>query len=177
MPTILSELDEATDPIRHVLRDLDARFGSRISSLGCYVCKLIEGTNTPSQHAWGNAIDVGGSTSTLDQVARRARSAALRPYVSQVLWQVPDHYGHVHISGRPYREGTPPCMTPGGGGEGPGGTSPGGERTGRSAPVPKPGKLVKGENLSASFYAARRRWGHLATRAARAGVAIRRTMR
>jgi hypothetical protein len=177
MPPLLAEIDEATPAIRQVIRRLDRRFGVRIASAGVFVCRNIAGSSSPSQHAWGNAVDVVGSRTALDAVARFARSQTMRRYVSQVLWQVPDHYGHVHISGRPYREGTPPCMTPGGGPEGPGGTGPGPGRGGRVRPIPSPAATVAGEAFSPAFRASRRHWSRTAAVASRAAGVIRRSMR
>lgn len=176
MPPVLQDLTEATPAIRQVIRRLDTRFGVRIESWGTFVCKRISGSTTPSQHAWGNAIDIAGSRSTLDQVATFARSRAMRPYVSQVLWQVADHYDHVHISGRPYRVGTPPCMTPGGGSEGPGGTGPGPARGAGGRRIPPPAATVAGESSAASVRMAAKRWRSAAGRATHATTIIRRSI-
>lgn len=106
----------ATEPIRVIWREVAERWGSQVSSAGVFCCKRIgnacgnvSGSATFSQHAWGNAWDITGPTSVLNVVAGFLRSAAMRPYVAQVFWQVPGHYGHIHVSGRPMFTGVPPC--------------------------------------------------------------------
>lgn len=104
----------ATPAIVAVWRAVYDRWGSVVGSAGVYVCRNIAGTSTPSQHSWGNAWDITGSTATLDHVAAFLGSASMRSHVAQVLWRVPDHYTHIHVSGRPMRAGIPPCMEGGG---------------------------------------------------------------
>ena len=98
-----------TDAVRQFHHLIYLRMGRRLTSWGVYDCRFIAGTTTWSQHAWGNAEDYHGTTDAMDDLAAYARSPALRPYVSQVLWRVPDHFDHVHLSGRPLETGTPAC--------------------------------------------------------------------
>lgn len=89
---------------------------------GTYVCKRILGSSTPSQHAWGNAVDFSGpSPLYMSRMAAWAvgEAKAGRLPIAQVLWfykdqlnggYVYDHTTHVHISGKPMMTGTPPCM-------------------------------------------------------------------
>lgn len=82
----------------------------RVVSMGIYNYRYIDGTHTWSQHAWGNGFDFiilhEGET---DGRAMAVVTDELRhkDYVSEVLWQVANHYGHAHISGDPKRTGTP----------------------------------------------------------------------
>ena len=117
-----------TPAIRQVEAALSKAFPGWNSG-GDFVCKTIQGTSTPSQHAWGNAVDVMVQTVTGsamantpgDAVARwaiaQAKSGALP--IDQVIWRgqewihggsVYDHFNHVHITGAPQLSGIPPCM-------------------------------------------------------------------
>jgi len=123
-----------TPAIRQIESALNKAFPGWTSG-GDFVCKNIEGTNTPSQHAWGNAVDVMvppvsssgyrtmGNTPG-DAVAKwaiaQAHSGTLP--IDQVIWRgwewihggnVYDHFNHVHITGAPQMSGVPPCMTGG----------------------------------------------------------------
>lgn len=69
-------------------------------------CRRIAGTSSWSQHAFANAVDIFGQERVLDEVARYARS---RSDVRTVLWQVRDHYDHVHVDFHPKGTNTPPC--------------------------------------------------------------------
>lgn len=92
-----------------------------VTNLGIVVCKKIAGSNTWSQHSWGNAVDFGGpgpwgssgNITLLDKVnnyIQRLWDEGLLP-VSQLGWRNwSGHFpGHIHVSGDPYRHGTPPC--------------------------------------------------------------------
>jgi hypothetical protein len=81
-----------------------------LKDLGVYNRRNIAGTNTWSQHAWGNAFDIGGNVAVLDQVyvwLRNVRSAGSLP-VGTILWRVKDHYDHIHVEAIPKQKGTPP---------------------------------------------------------------------
>jgi hypothetical protein len=139
----------ATPAIRAVWAAVYDRWPRAVSSAGVTVCKQIEGSSTWSQHSWGNAWDITGTTTTLDRVAAFLRSADLRPVVAQVLWRVPDHYGHIHVSGRPMFSGVPPCAG--------GSTSPQ-QYPGTVAPVsiPTRGELIGSESWAPIARAASR---------------------
>jgi hypothetical protein len=110
-----------TLPIRRAWADVYAHFGQVVNNAGTRSCRRIFGQSTGpwSEHAWGNAWDITGTTAVLDRVARFLNG---KPYAAQVLWQgrnlvdghaVEDHYDHVHLSGAPLQnpDGTsvPPC--------------------------------------------------------------------
>ena len=83
-----------------------------VQNWGICACRRISGTWTWSQHAWCNGLDVGGGQALLDRVVSYTRDLVAKGYlpVSQTLWRVPGHYGHIHYSGVPLRAGTPPCV-------------------------------------------------------------------
>ena len=88
-------------------------------SLGIYNRRKIAGTTIWSQHAWGNAEDIGvargsrGVGGPGDQLAAwlRAERRAGRLPVGLILWRVRNHFGHLHIEGVPKMTGTPPDRT------------------------------------------------------------------
>ncbi len=82
-----------------------------LKNLGIFNCRYIRGTTTWSQHAWGNAVDFGGSTELLDAVADYLNTLKEKGYIplGTLLWRVPDHYTHIHAEGLPKMTGTPPC--------------------------------------------------------------------
>lgn len=111
----------ATSQIRVAMR---ARFPEEFATgvfypLGIFNRRFIAGTTIWSQHAWGNAEDVGvavgsrGAGGPGDQLAAwlRAERAAGRLPVGLILWRVRNHFGHLHIEGRPKMLGTPPGGT------------------------------------------------------------------
>ncbi|PWA11081.1 hypothetical protein DCC39_10305 [Pueribacillus theae] len=53
------------------------------------------GGSKKSKHMQGLAYDFSGSKKAMDQFAKWAKSSGL---FDQVLWQVPGHYDHVHVS-------------------------------------------------------------------------------
>lgn len=111
----------ATKQTRDAIR---ARFPAEFASgvfypLGVYNRRKIAGTTTWSQHAWGNAEDIGvavgsrGPGGPGDQLAawlRAERRAGNLP-VGLILWRVRNHFGHLHIEGVPKMTGTPPDGT------------------------------------------------------------------
>jgi hypothetical protein len=127
----------ATRPIEIVWDRVRARWAASADSWGVFNCRNIAGTHTPSQHAWGNAWDIHPhSMGVGDAIARFLRESRNRDVVAQVLWRVPDHYDHIHVSGRPMKVGKPPCM----GGAGPG------DSTTRERELPASTKMVRGES-------------------------------
>jgi len=81
-----------------------ARFG------GIFNCRKIAGSADQwSDHAWGNALDVFVSKKRGDAIVRWLKKRP-RFNINYILWQVPDHYDHIHISFNPSRTGQiPPC--------------------------------------------------------------------
>jgi hypothetical protein len=63
-----------------------------------------------SEHAWGNAWDVGCTPEAGDRLAAWARDEP--SLVAQTLWRVAGHFDHVHLTGAPRRnpdgQRTPP---------------------------------------------------------------------
>lgn len=84
--------------------------------LGVYNRRPIAGTSTWSQHAWGNAWDIGVKGPKLmgDQLVDylRTEDRAGRLSVGTILWQVKDHFDHVHVEGDPKKTGVPPIPGP-----------------------------------------------------------------
>lgn len=56
------------------------------------------GGSTRSDHYWGGALDISGSEATLNQVAAWFRDHTSELGVAGILWQVANHYDHVHVS-------------------------------------------------------------------------------
>ena len=90
-------------------------FHTRVSSSGVFACRRVNFEPPPapwSYHAWGQAWDITGASSTLDELYRflNARRAALR--IQELLWRVPNHYDHLHVAAGPDRSGqVPPCAS------------------------------------------------------------------
>lgn len=96
-----------TPPI-DTLRQVVVRSFPGVKDLGVYNRRPIRGTSVWSQHAWGNAWDIGGPVELLDQVHHWliANRATMR--LGTILWRVRDHYDHIHVEGLPKQIGTPP---------------------------------------------------------------------
>jgi hypothetical protein len=78
--------------------------------MGIDSCRKIADSNTWSQHAWGNALDIQPvDRAQGDRIAAYLRSNGGSLNVGGVLWWVKDHYDHVHVEGMPKQTGTPPC--------------------------------------------------------------------
>lgn len=119
------DLTNCTETCEVIIADLRAAFPNHLN-LGWYNCRIIEGTSTWSQHAWGNAYDAGGPFTVLQAIATHCVNKAIAGAlpVAQVIfnhrvWQpgsgwtnysgVDQHTTHVHITARPEMTGTPPC--------------------------------------------------------------------
>lgn len=82
-----------------VLKAIERRFPEAYS-LGIFDPRNIRGTSTPSEHAYGAAVDVGVGSNRLGDAIYRW---LMRPRVQErfgytnVLWEVPDHWDHLHI--------------------------------------------------------------------------------
>jgi len=112
---------DALPVILSIQAAVNATFGAT-GNKGIGNCRNIKDTNTPSQHAWGNAIDldVYGYTAQKPYVAY----LETLPQVGTILWasnRPSDHTDHIHVEGLPKQTGTPPCM----GGSGTVNTDPG----------------------------------------------------
>jgi hypothetical protein len=103
---------QVTPEIQHAALELWARFPG-LTNMGTHNVRNVAGTNTPSEHSYGNAIDIGGTGRTLAEVASWAVAHAAKLGISQVIYQtsiwttgqgwhpytgVP-HTTHVHLSG------------------------------------------------------------------------------
>jgi hypothetical protein len=75
---------------------------------GVYNRRVIAGTSIWSQHAWGNAWDIGCSGVAGDRLAGWFRAELS---VGTILWRVKDHFDHIHVEGLPKRTGIPPINT------------------------------------------------------------------
>lgn len=102
----------ATDNIQK-LCDYIVDRGPGWVSWGICNCRRVAGSSTWSQHAWCNAIDVSWTSAAgkgfIDKLVADVKRDV--PHlVSQIIWRDgAAHESHVHFSGAPYRNGTPPC--------------------------------------------------------------------
>ncbi len=97
----------ATAPVERARASLSQRFpGLRMQVSSC---RKIARSNTWSQHAFDNAIDIFASRQTLDMVAGFLRSNKGQLSINNILWQVRDHYDHVHVDFYPKGIGKPVC--------------------------------------------------------------------
>jgi hypothetical protein len=92
----------------------DAWFDSgRLRQWGVYNRRYIAGTRTWSQHAWGNAWDIGiprmADGDVLYSWLLQQRRVGALP-IGTILWRVPDHFDHIHVEGTPKQTGTPPRL-------------------------------------------------------------------
>jgi hypothetical protein len=71
-------------------------------------CRKIAGSSSWSQHSWSNAADIFVNLNTGNQLAGQLRER-FGPWIKALLWQVPDHYDHIHVDMWPTGIGTPPC--------------------------------------------------------------------
>jgi len=105
---------EISAPLRKLCEDLWAEFGSdpSLANGGVHVCRKIAGSTSWSQHAWDDAIDlmIGSDMHLGDQIVRwlKSHEGKYGGYC-ELLWRVPSHSDHVHLSLAPCHNGTPPC--------------------------------------------------------------------
>lgn len=87
-------------PLAQSLWDLVNQRFPDVSFGGIQANKNIKGTNTPSEHAYGAAVDIMVPRNQLGdrlyQFLTRPRIANRYDY-SNILWEVPDHYNHIHV--------------------------------------------------------------------------------
>jgi hypothetical protein len=102
---------------------INVRFPS-IADLGIYNRRHIAGTNTWSQHAWGNAIDLTSPRwygprvswnpmhmAYMDNVCTWLQANRLELGIDRILWRTTNHYDHNHTQFTPRQTGTPPVIT------------------------------------------------------------------
>jgi len=92
------EESQYTDLARSLFELVQQRFPG-VDMGGILNARNIKGTNTPSEHAYGAALDIMAAGALGDRVYNyltRPRIANQYDY-SNVLWEVPDHYNHLHV--------------------------------------------------------------------------------
>lgn len=102
-------IPQCTPAIADVWRAVYGRFGNAIINWGICNCRKIAGSSSWSQHSWCNAWDIHGSNTTMNSVNRFLNQNKGKLNIANILWQVPDHFDHVHVDCLPTRTGTPPC--------------------------------------------------------------------
>lgn len=82
-----------------VLSSALSRFGDRgVRSGGIFNARNIAGTNTPSEHAYGAAVDLMvPNTQVGNQLYNYLMKNQNKFGFTSILWQVPDHYNHIHV--------------------------------------------------------------------------------
>lgn len=87
-------------PMAQNLYELVSQRFPGVSMGGIQSNRNIAGTSTPSEHAYGAALDlmVGGNPlgDRIYKFLTRPRIANQYDY-SNILWEVPDHYNHLHV--------------------------------------------------------------------------------
>ena len=110
----------ATQQMLDLWRDVSWRFPG-VTNMGIDNCRRIAGSSSWSQHAWGNALDIGVDRELGDRVYRYLVSNRTRLQLGTICWRNfggcdPDaHQDHIHVEGLPKRRGTPPCAGGSGG--------------------------------------------------------------
>jgi hypothetical protein len=80
-----------------VLNAVTSRF-PQVSSGGIFNARNIRGTNTPSEHAYGAAVDLMVPNLAIgDEVYDWLSQHSDRFGFSNILWRQPDHYNHLHV--------------------------------------------------------------------------------
>lgn len=122
-----------TEPIQKLRAEVFAVF-DRARDLGAFNCRKISGSSTWSQHAYGNALDIGAPLSADaegrldwngnpttglgydvrygDEILVWLRANRERFGLGTILWRVRRHYDHLHVEGSPKLRGLPPCARP-----------------------------------------------------------------
>lgn len=106
-----------TPSMERIKAKILATFGSKFSKgllrdWGTYNRRKIAGSTSWSQHAWGNAWDIGCSLAEGDALVRwlKAERDSGRLPIGTILWRVKDHFDHIHVEGKPKKTGTPPVI-------------------------------------------------------------------
>jgi len=132
--TVLS-ISTITAPVARAIKVAQrAKFSKYIYQAGVYNCRKIDGTNTWSQHSWGNAVDLFTRSALNNKraangiVYQTTHRTIANKFKKLDVYRVIDHensrdwvkgagwtkYGgakglHVHVEGDPVKTGTPPC--------------------------------------------------------------------
>lgn len=91
------------------------REGVDYKNLGVYNRRYIRGTTKWSQHAWGNAFDLGFGTKGMQgldvvhSVLYERRRRGELP-IGSLLWRTTNHYDHIHVEAADKKTGTPPVL-------------------------------------------------------------------
>jgi hypothetical protein len=115
-----SRVDGATPACARFVADLKATFGDQITSTGIVSVRDIAGSSTPSQHSFGNAVDIFSPVK--DQIWAWAIRNNVRYSVRLVIYNrrqwykggisgysgVNPHTDHVHVDFWPQYGGEPP---------------------------------------------------------------------
>ena len=103
-----------TAPIRAAQQEV-ARLFPGAQSWGVQHCRKVAGSSKWSQHAYGNAWDIGGSKALLDEVYDHLNRNRRRLSLSVICWEsrgpcnAAAHADHIHIAGAPRMSGIPAC--------------------------------------------------------------------
>ncbi len=83
----------------------------RVTSMGIHNYREIAGTNTWSEHAWANAVDIGvPSLAYGDQVYRYLNGKRGWLNIDNLIWRQPSHYNHLHVDFNWAHGSTPPRL-------------------------------------------------------------------
>ena len=84
----------------YVYNQVKARF-PRVRNMGIYNRRKIAGTNRWSEHAYGNAVDIGVPNLVYGDMVRRYLAGNRGRFnIRTLLWRVRSHYDHVHVDFR-----------------------------------------------------------------------------
>lgn len=72
-------------------------------------CRRIAGSSTWSQHSWSNAADIFPLSKEQGDTIHKRLLKQFGPYIKVILWQVRNHFDHIHLDTWPTGIGTPPC--------------------------------------------------------------------
>ena len=72
-------------------------------------CRRISGSSTWSQHSWANAADIFPVTKDQGDTIYARLLSHFGRHIKVILWQVRDHFDHIHVDTWPTGIGTPPC--------------------------------------------------------------------
>lgn len=142
----------ATAPIEQVRQEVASRyFGQVTASADVVVCRKIANSDSWSQHAWNNAVDLYPPN---DQVGNDLYAWLLanktRLSLRTICWKdkggcTTVHSDHVHVDAYPHKTGTPPCAK----GTDQSGSTPGASLGGTLLTPPGFGWLLGGTNKAA----------------------------
>jgi hypothetical protein len=81
-----------------VLQDVMGLGLPGVRSAGIFNARNIKGTNTPSEHAYGAAVDIHvPNLATGDKIYQYLQGLQSRYGFTNVLWRQKGHYDHLHV--------------------------------------------------------------------------------